>query len=266
VGILIISETEIYFDMSKLKIEDIRKYEFFKNLPDSVLVELSQEIEELSLDSGEELYRRGDPGDALYVIQTGWIKLVGEDSDGSEVVLNQVGPGNIIGEMAMLDQEPRSAGVVALTPTKLLKLQSELFVEVLKQEPSIGIQVIRDISERLRFANTYLENAIEWSQRIASGDYGFAKEQMEKAQATVVLSQQADDDRANRFLGTFFRMVEDIREREETLQRELDELIIKIDESKREEEVKELSGSEFFKKLKSKGGKIRSKKSNDEKS
>jgi CRP-like cAMP-binding protein len=249
--------------MGKLSIEDIRKYDFFKNLPDSVLVELSQEIQELSLESGEELFRKGDPGDALYVIQTGWIKLVGEDADGSEVVLNQVGPGNIIGEMAMIDQEPRSAGVVAITPTKLLRLHSEKFVEVLKQEPSIGIQVIRDISERLRFANTYLENAIEWSQRIASGDYGFAKEQMEKAQATVVLSQQADDDRANRFLATFFHMVEDIREREEILQRELDQLIIEIDESQRDKEVKELTGSEYFKKLKSKGDELRGKKSEE---
>lgn len=250
--------------MSKLSIDEIRKHKFFNSLPDSVLEELSKGIKELSLESGEELFGKGDPGDALYIIQTGWVKLVGEDAEGSEVVLNQVGPGNIIGEMAMIDEEPRSAGVVAITPTKLLKLQSEQFVEVLRQEPSIGIQVIRDISERLRFANTYLENAIEWSQRIASGDYGFAREQMEKLQATMILSQQDNDDRANRFLATFFNMVEDIREREETLQRELDQLIIEIDESKRDEEVKELSGSEFFKSLKSKKDKLRGKKSEEE--
>lgn len=252
--------------MSRSSIDEIRKHDFFKDLSDSVLTELAKDIQELSLESGEELFRKGDPGDALYIIQSGWIKLVGEDADGSEVVLNQVGKGNIIGEMAMIDQEPRSAGVVAITPTKLLKLNSKKFVEVLKQEPSIGIQVIRDISERLRFANTYLENAIEWSQRIASGDYGFAKEQMEKAKATVVFSQQADGDRANRFLATFFHMVEDIREREESLQRELDLLIVEIDESKRDKEVKELADSEFFQELKSKGKKKKGKKSKDKKS
>lgn len=250
--------------MSKLSIEEIRKHKFFKDLPDPVLEELSKDIKELSLEIGEGLFHKGDPGDALYIIQTGWIKLVGEDAEGSEVVLNQVGPGNIIGEMAMIEEEPRSAGAVAITAAKLLKLHSKKFVEVLKQEPSIGLEVIRDISERLRFANTYLENAIEWSQRIANGDYGFAREQMEKLKATMIFSLQDNDDRANRFLATFFNMVEDIREREETLQRELDQLIIDIDESSRDKEVEELSGSEFFQQLKSKKDKLRGKKSGEE--
>lgn len=245
---------------------NLKKYEFFRNLPESVISRLTEEIKEVSLEAGETLFRKGDPGDALYVIRTGWIKLVSEDADGSEVVLNQIGAGNMIGEMAMIDQETRSASVVALTDTKLLKLHSENFLELLKQEPDMGIQVIRDISERLRFANTYLENAIEWSQRIAAGDYGFAKEQMEKVRATVVLSQQADDERANRFLATFFRMVDDIREREEALQTELTQLIIQIDDGKRKKDLKELTGSKFFKKIKLKGDELRGTKSDEENS
>ena len=151
-----------------------------------------------------------------------------------------------------------------MTPVKMMKLPSEKFVDVLKQEPGLGLQVIRDISERLRFSNIYLESAIEWSQRIASGDYAFAKEQMKKAQTTIDLSQQADSDRANRFLATFFEMVEDVREREETLQRELEQLIIDIDESKRKKEVKDLTDSEFFKELKLKGDELRENKSKEE--
>ena len=244
--------------------DDLKKYQLFKNLSDSVILKLSKDIEELSLELGDTLYQKGDPGDALYIIRFGWIKLVGEDADGNEVVLNHVGPGNIIGEMAIIDQERRSARAVAMTPVKMMKLPSEKFVDVLKQEPGLGLQVIRDISERLRFSNIYLESAIEWSQRIASGDYTFAKEQMKKAQTTIDLSQQADSDRANRFLATFFEMVEDVREREETLQRELEQLIIDIDESKREKEVKELTDSEFFKELKLKGDELRKNKSKEE--
>ena len=250
--------------MNTATTDDLKKYQYFKNLSASVIAELSKDIEELSLESGDALFQKGDPGDSLYVIRSGWIKLVSEDADGSEVVLNQVGPGNIIGQESMIDHEPRSAGVVAVTPVELMKLPREKFVDVLKLEPDLGLHVIRDISERLRFANIYLENAIEWSQRIAAGDYGFAKEQMKKAQATVELSKQADDDRANRFLATFFHMVDDIREREEILQRELDELIIEIDESKREQEVEELTNSEFFKDLKSKGDALRGNKSEEE--
>lgn len=243
--------------MTELGSINLKKYDFFKNLSDTVLSSLASEIEEITLKPEEVLFKKGDPGDSLYVIRTGWVKLVSIDADGSEVVLNQVGAGNMLGEMAMIDQETRSAGVVALTDTKLLKLHSKNFLDLLKKEPEMGLQVIRDISERLRFANTYLENAIEWSQRIARGDYGFATEQMEKTQATIVLSQQGDDERSNRFLATFFHMVEDIRQREEALQTELDQLIIKIDENSRKKDVKELSGSKYFKNLLSKGKKVR---------
>ena len=235
----------------------LKKYEFFRNLPDAVVAELAEEIQALRLDTDEVLFHKGDRGDSLFVIRSGWIKMVSEDDDGSEVVINQAGPGNMIGEMGLLDEEPRSVGVVAMTPVELLKLKSENFVKLLNHEPILGLQVIRDLSERLQFANTYLESAIEWSQKITSGDYGFAKKQMEKAQATVVMSQQGDDDRANRFLATFFSMVEDIKKRQSELQSELDKLIIEIDEEKRESEVKELSGSAFFKKLKAEGRKLR---------
>lgn len=237
--------------MSNIGPKDLKRYEFFRHLSDEVLAGLASEVEELHLESNDVVFQKGDPPDALYLIQRGWVKLVGEDADGSEVILNQVGPGNIVGEMAITGSEPRSSGVIAITPAELLKLESETFLEFIRTQPAVGFHVIRDISERLRFANTYLENAIEWSQKIAAGDYKFAKEQMAKAQATIIMTKQGADDRANRFLANFFEMVEDIKAREQSLQNELDQLIITIDEAKREKEVSKLAGSEFFKRLRS---------------
>lgn len=241
--------------MDEIGIKELKRYEFFKHLPDSVLEELATQVDEMQVESNEVIFQKGDPSDALYLIHRGWVKIVGEDSDGSEVILNQIGPGNIVGEMAITDSEPRSSGVIAITPSELLKLESEAFLDFIRTQPAVGMHVIRDISERLRFANTYLENAIEWSQRITAGDYSFAKEQMAKAQATIVMTQQGAEDRANRFLANFFEMVEDIKAREKSLQNELDQLIITIDEAKRGEDVSHLAGSEFFKKLRSRKGK-----------
>ena len=167
------------------------------------------------------------------------------------MILNQVGPGNIVGEMAITNSEPRRSGVVAITPAELLKLDSDVFLEYIRTQPGVGYYVIRDISERLRFANTYLENAIEWSQKITAGDYQFAKEQMAKARATIQLTKQGEDERANRFLANFFEMVEDIKLREQSLHQELEQLIITIDEAKREKDVSMLAGLEFFQKLRS---------------
>ena len=93
------------------------------------------------LDPNEYLFHKGDKGDSLFVINAGLVKVVTEDAQGSEVVLNQVGTGEIIGEMALLDNEPRSAGVVALNDTEVLELKRDDFMKVLKQQPDIIVSL-----------------------------------------------------------------------------------------------------------------------------
>ncbi|MBW8011770.1 MAG: Crp/Fnr family transcriptional regulator [Chloroflexi bacterium] len=239
------------------KFKDLKDYELFKDLPETVSKELAAKVELVSLKNDEVLFRKGDPGDALYLLQSGWVKMVSEDAEGKEVVLNEVGPGSTIGEIAMIDMEPRSAGVIAMSDVELLKLGSEDFLNVLYQQPKLGLHIIHSVSKSLRFANTYLENTIFWSQRIAEGDYNFAQEQVQKAQSGVFESSSPDEDRANRLLGTFFRMVEDIRAREDGLKKELDELIIVIDQAKREKSVDDVTSSGFFKSLKTQSKKMR---------
>lgn len=240
------------------------KYDLFKGLPDEAINELGEKIELISLKKNEVLFHEGDPGDALYLIRTGWVKIVNEsaeEGEGGEVVLNHIGPGNIIGEMAMIDQEPRSSGVVAISEVEMLKLMSDDFLSLLNKQPRMTLPIIHSLSKRLQFATTYIENAIDWSKRIAAGNYSFAEEQMEIVQATIVDSKQPDEERANRFLGTFFRMVEEVRAREDELKQQLNQLKIEIDHARRKKEVDELTQSEFFLELKAKSEKLRGKRS-----
>jgi CRP-like cAMP-binding protein len=238
-------------------IEELKSYSLFEKLPDDVVVELAGEVEQVSLKNNKQLFAEGDPGDSLYIIREGWVKIVNEGEDGKEVVYNHLGPGSVIGEMAILDQAPRSMGVVAISAVKMLKLGSEDFLKVLNQFPVMALDIIRNITKRLRFTTTYIENAIEWSQRIAAGDYSFAQEQVEKSQGTIVDSGASDRERANRFLGTFFRMVEDVKAREDELKQQLNQLKVEIDQARRKQSVEELTNSEFFKNLKSKSGEMR---------
>lgn len=237
--------------------KNLRSFEMFEGLPDNVIAELADKIELVKLIKDEVLFRKGDPGDALYLLQKGLVKMVSEDADGNEVVLNEVGPGSTIGEMAMIDLDPRSAGVIALSDVELLKLGSEDFLDVLYKQPNLGLHIIHSVSKSLRFANTYLENAIVWSQRIAEGDYNFAQEQVQKAQTRVDEPSHPDEERANRLLGTFFKMVEDIRAREDDLKQELNELIIVIDQAKREKSVDDLTSSGFFQRIQTQSKKMR---------
>jgi diguanylate cyclase (GGDEF)-like protein len=93
-------------------------------------------------------------------VQKGLLKIVSTNIEGNEVILNQVMDGGIIGEMALIDQEPRSAGVIAITPSSLLKLSSEDFMKTIQDNPEIGLMISRNLTQLLRENTTQIENAI----------------------------------------------------------------------------------------------------------
>ncbi len=229
--------------------KSLRRFDFFEGLSDELIEELAGKVLEKKLAKDEILFRKGDEGDSLYIIRHGWLKIVSEDKAGGEVTINQVGPGNVIGEMALIDNEPRSVGVVGISEVDLLCLGREEFLSVLYDYPELALQVTRSVIQRLRFSTTYIENAIEWSKRIAAGDYSFLDEQKQAVKSTIVETSRPDAERANRFLATFFRMVEDIKAREDALKQQLQELKIQIDQTKREQDVNQLASSEFFQNL-----------------
>lgn len=245
--------------MTEEIVRSLKRFDFFRNLPNEAIQDLVDHVEMVELKEDEVLFKKGDVGEAVYILQDGWVKIVNVDQDGSEVVLNQVGPGAVFGEMALIDNEPRSAGVTALRDTQLLKLSRDEFLDVLMKQPLVGLEISRSLIQRLRFATTYIENAIEWSKQIAAGDYDFVEQQAESATSTVTGPSQSDQERARRFLGTFFSMVKDIREREEELKEQLVQLKVVIDQQQRQEDVEELVSSEFFQKLKESKDTVRKK-------
>jgi CRP-like cAMP-binding protein len=91
-----------------------------------------------------------DPGDALYVVAQGQVKVVLIGEDGREVILSVLGLGEFFGEMALIDDEPRSAHVIAMEDSTLLVLRREDFQGILKQSPGIALALLRELSRRLR--------------------------------------------------------------------------------------------------------------------
>ena len=227
----------------------LAQFDLFKGLPKSNLENLVTLLNAIKLKPGQVLFEKGDPGDSVYIVKTGKLKVVSKDTDGNEVILNQVGEGAIIGEMSLLDQGTRSAGIIAVTETVLLELSQNDFMQVLCTQPQMGVEISRGLIQRLRFATTYIENAIEWSQMIARGDYSFmdtldGEEHPE--------GEGSDQERAARFLGAFFQMVREIRAREDELKKEVVRLKIEIDQTRRKQEVSEIAQSDFFKAIQDK--------------
>jgi CRP-like cAMP-binding protein len=247
----------------KNTVEELRKIPFIHGLPDQAIAELAQQVQHRRLEKGQVLFRKGEPGASLYLIRSGWVKIVTENHEGGELVLNHCGPGEVVGEMSLIDQEPRSAGVVTLSPVEVLELKRETFMEVLSQQPLLALDVMRNFSARMRFATTYIEKAIEWSHRIAEGDYHFTLEEI-VSESGVVDRTKADETRAAELLAAFFHMAEVVRDREETLKQQLQDLTIEIDEAKRRRSFEQVAQSDFFKDLRSTVRQMRQQPENDD--
>jgi CRP-like cAMP-binding protein len=232
------------------EIVHLKKAFMFEGLPDDVLQALAQKITHQKLSADSVLFHRGDAGDALYIIDEGEVKIVRENEQGGEVVLNRCGPGETIGEMSLFDQEPRSASIVAVTDSEVLELKREAFFELLDQRPDVSLILLQSLSSRLRFASTYIQKAIEWSKKIAEGDYSIM-DQIQPDQAT------SDEDKAGQMLAAFFQMVKGVKTREDNLKQQVQKLTLEIDEAKRKQEVDELTSTEFYSKLKLQAQKIR---------
>lgn len=227
----------------------LKKAFLFQGLPDDALEILAQKVTRQRFAKNTALFHRGEWGDSIFIIDEGGVKIVREDDNGGELVLNRCGPGEVVGEMALFDKEPRSASVIATTATEVLVLRQEAFFLLLHQRPDVAFSLIRSLSSRLRFASTYIHTATEWSKKIAEGDYSFT-EQSDPGAIT-------DEDKAGQMLAEFFKMAKGVKEREETLKRELQKLTLVIDETRRKKEFEELTSTEFYSNLKEQAQKIR---------
>src|SRR5262252_4963413 len=98
----------------------------------------------------EVIYLRGDPGTAFYVIATGRVKIALTSPEGKEIILRRLGPGRFHGELALLDDEPRSADAIATETTVLLVLQRDAFRRFLADHPSAATRLLATVSHYLR--------------------------------------------------------------------------------------------------------------------
>jgi CRP-like cAMP-binding protein len=228
----------------------LKKAFLFQGLPDDGLEALAQKLTHQKLAKDQILFHRGDKGDSLFIIDEGRIKIVREDAQGGELVLNYCEPGEAIGEMSLFDKEPRSASVIAVTDSELLELKRDAFFELLDQRPDVSLVLLQSLSSRLRFASTYIQKAIEWSKKIAEGDYSIM-DQIHPEQS------DSDEDKAGQLLSAFFQMVKGVKAREDNLKQQVQKLTLAIDEAKRKQEFEELTGTEFYSKLRLQAQKIR---------
>jgi len=112
------------------------------------------------LSSGETLFQKGDEGNALYGIRRGQIRIETGASDGARLTLNFQGPGDLFGEIAVLDGQKRSADAVAAEATELFVLRREDLLAYLEREPKVAIRLIELLCARLRQVSERMEESM----------------------------------------------------------------------------------------------------------
>jgi SulP family sulfate permease len=128
--------------------------------PDVIEVLLAA-CEPVALQAGAVLIRRGDPGDALYLVEGGTLSVLVALDDGGAKRVRKLGPGTVVGEMALYSGQPRSADVVADTAGRVYRLTSGRFAEVERVHPAAAMQlhsfVVKLLSQRLSASNEEIE-------------------------------------------------------------------------------------------------------------
>ncbi len=96
------------------------------------------------------LIQKGGESDCLYIITEGRVKVYISDEYGTEIILRYQGPGEYFGELALIDEEPRSASVVTVEPSRLIYVPRLRFEECLRKNPEVAVKLIRSMSQRIR--------------------------------------------------------------------------------------------------------------------
>lgn len=131
-----------------MNIQDLRKSPLFEGLSDDELQQLMDNAQPVSLRAGEVLMRQGEAGDTAYVVMSGEFE-VHKQSGQSKIKIDIRNPGDVLGEMALLSQSPRSATVTAATDCEALCISKEVFDRLLATSPSAALAVLHWVMARL---------------------------------------------------------------------------------------------------------------------
>ena len=122
---------------------------------------------EQTFDAGQEIFKEGDHGDGVYVVQDGLVEISGLVDHKVRLVFSQVGPGDVFGEMAVLEDKPRSACAVAREAATVYFIPRAEMLALVERSPALALALLREISHRLReFNRQYLREMLQ-TERLA---------------------------------------------------------------------------------------------------
>jgi CRP/FNR family transcriptional regulator, cyclic AMP receptor protein len=137
----------------------LQRSPLFRGLPAASLDRIVGLATQRSFRAGEIVFSQGDPGDALYAVVSGRIRISSGTAEGREISLNIMEPGETLGEIALLDGGTRTATATATEPSELVSIRRDHFVALLEREPRVALELLKLCGERLRWTSGLVEDA-----------------------------------------------------------------------------------------------------------
>ncbi|HEX9706851.1 MAG TPA: Crp/Fnr family transcriptional regulator [Steroidobacteraceae bacterium] len=173
----------------------LQRSPLFRGLPPQALERIAGLAIQRSFRSGEIVFSQGDPGDALYAVVTGKIRISAGAADGREISLNIMEPGDTFGEIALLDGGTRTATATASAPSELVSIRRDHFTGLLEREPRVALELLRLCGERLRWTSGLVEDAalLNASARLAKRLLSLSQLHGQRTPAGIVLQISQED-------------------------------------------------------------------------
>jgi CRP/FNR family transcriptional regulator/CRP/FNR family cyclic AMP-dependent transcriptional regulator len=203
------------------QVDMLRNVSFFERLSEPELEPLAGSLGRRTFAKGMIIFHKGGTGQTLYVIESGKVRIFILSESGQEISVNVYGPGDVFGELALLDGLPRSAGAVAMEKTVTLTLHRGDFLRHLDACPGMARSIMEVLSARIRYTTAYAESLsfLDVYGRVAAkllelADRYGSEEQAAAGQAAVAIDLRltqtelatwvvASRERVNKVLGAF---------------------------------------------------------------
>ena len=196
----------------------LAKVPAFETLGEPDLLEVAKVAVPRRFDAHEVIFREGDASDTCYVVRSGHARAVREHSDGRSLTLAQFGPGDIFGELAMFDDERRSANVETVEATEVIGILGADMRRLMREHPDIAVKLVISLGRRLRETNerlarqsfqtvqsrvaVVLGDLVEQAQAQGAGETGVL---VTATQAEIAQLAGSSRESASRFLATLER-------------------------------------------------------------
>jgi len=138
----------------------LRGSEVLTSLPENELRDLATRVHRNRYEANQLIFRKKDASTGMMAVVSGRVKITSVGISGSEVILNIIDPGQVFGEMALIDEAPRSADAVAATQTEVLSIMRRDFLPILKRNPEACLTMMTLLVRRVRKATSFVEDAV----------------------------------------------------------------------------------------------------------